>query len=150
MITTLTDGNEALRQTIESPTEENLQELEALWADNALRKVEAFALDTNERYNSRPFTVQLDYIRSPSIQSQISTRQVLISTRERWTYSGPTTSNEEAFDFIYTLSRRGDNWIITNFTFRNLATPTPTSTVILIPPRRPTMTSTPSPTGDGG
>ena len=122
--------------------------LETLWADNALRKVEAFALETNERYTSRPFTVQLDYIRSPAVQSQVSIRQVLVSTRERWTYSGPTTSNEESFDFIYTLSQRGDNWIITNFTFRNLETPTPTPGVTLIPPRRPALTSTPSPTRD--
>lgn len=144
VLAALRNGNEALRSTIESATDENLAELETFWAGRALNEVRAFAIDTNQRYTS-PFTVDLEYLQQPFVSSRISTRQVFVTTREQWTYGGPTTAIQERFEFIYTLSRRADNWIITNFSFRNLEAPTPT----VIPPRRPASTATPSSPSNG-
>lgn len=145
VLAALRGGNEALRRTIEAATDENLAALETFWGGRALQEVSTLAVDARERYG-RLFTADLEYVRQPAIGNPISARHIFVTSRERWSYRGSTTAREELFEFLYTVSRRGDGWIITNFSFRQLTTPTPT----LFPPKRPAFTATPQPTTDAG
>ena len=90
--------------------EANLQNLEQLWRDQALNNATKFATENYNLY-SQPFEITFEYIIPPQISDQSSADQVIVNSQERWTYSGNTT-REETLDFIYTLTREGDEWVI--------------------------------------
>ena len=117
---TLQDGNNLLRTATMMADEANLQNLEQMWRNQALDNATQFATKNYNLY-SQPFEVAFEYITPPQISERSSSDQVIVNSQERWTYSGNTT-REEAFEFIYTLSRKADSWVITNYTYRNLST----------------------------
>lgn len=125
-VATVEEANLLLQATIAQPTEENLANLESLWQDLALTNIKRFAVEQSQKY-IRPFEVQFEYVSPPTITEQVSSSQLVISTTERWRYGGPSSVNEEAFEFIYTLNRRDDGWVVTRYTYRNLPRPTPTT-----------------------
>jgi hypothetical protein len=127
-------GNGLLHDAIIEATEENLQKMETVWQGKALTTARAFATNIYDRY-AKPLRVEFEYLKPPTLDSQLSGNRLVISSSERWTYGGPTkTDYQEAFQFIYTLIRRNGQWVITEYSFLNLPLPTP------IPTRRPTAT----------
>lgn len=139
-IETVERANVLLQNAISNPNEENLANLAALWQDSAYTKVEQFAIGQYQKY-AKPFTASFEFISPPVISQQSTPARLVVTSRERWSYGG-TNFDEEAFEFIYTLSFRDDAWIITFYTYRNLPLPTPT--LILV---TPTATPAATPTG---
>jgi hypothetical protein len=119
VIGTMKEGNGLLREAILLANEENIEKLKRLWRGRAFDKAEEFA---TEHYNNfaQPLEVQFEYITTPKISDQSTANQVLVISQETWFYTGPTTTQKESLEFIYTLSREDDNWVITSYTYRNL------------------------------
>jgi hypothetical protein len=121
-------------------SEENLQKLETVWQGSALTTARAFAADIYDRY-AKPLNVQFEYLRRPAIESQLSSTRLVVASQERWTYGGPTKSDrQEAFKFVYTLTQRSGQWVITEYSFLNLP----------LPKFTPTRTPTPTPAAPSG
>ncbi len=117
---TLQEGNNLLRTATMMADEVNLQNLEQLWRGQALDNAANFATENYNLY-SQPFEITFEYITPPQISDRSSPDQVIVNSQERWAYRGNTTQ-EETLEFIYTLSREADGWVITNYTYRNLST----------------------------
>lgn len=143
-VDTLEDANTLLQNAIALANEENLENLGEIWQDTALTNITDFAQELYDRY-AQPFTVTFEYISPPRIREQLDNGDIVMVSREKWFYGGPTTVNEEAFEFIYTLSQRNGRWLITRYTYRNLPLPTPT-TIPLDRVLTPESTTTPTPT----
>ena len=127
------EGNVLLQEAIVQGDEENLQKMEIVWQDLAFQVAKNFAAEIHEQY-AKPVEVQFEYVQSPTIDPQSSRNEVIVTSREKWAYGGPTKiDKEEIFDFIYTLTEIDGDWIITRYTYRNVSSPistsTPTSTV---------------------
>ena len=127
------EGNVLLQEAIVQGDEENLQKMEIVWQDLAFQVAKNFAAEIHEQY-AKPVEVQFEYVQSPTIDPQSSRNEVIVTSREKWAYGGPTKiDKEEIFDFIYTLAEIDGDWIITRYTYRNVSSPistfTPTSTV---------------------
>ena len=137
IIDTITEANLLLQEAITLPSEENLADLAAVWQDRALTKVEKFAIEQYEKYR-KPFSAQFEFMTTPTI-SEEGTNQIVVTSRERWSYGGVSNADEESFDFIYTLTRGDDRWIIIRYSYRNLPSPTPANVT-------PTGTATITPT----
>lgn len=125
-------GNDLLHDAIIEATEDNLQKMDTVWQDKALPTARAFATDIYDRY-AKPLRVDFEYLKRPAITEQLSGNRLVVTSSERWSYGGPTkTDYQEAFQFIYTLTRRSGQWVITEYSFLNLpllkATPTRTAT----------------------
>lgn len=136
VIETITEANLLLQNAITLPSEENLANLGVIWQDRALTKVERFATEQYERYR-KPFSAQFEFIISPTI-SEEGSDQIIVTSRERWSYGGVSNTNEESFDFVYTLIQKDDRWVIIYYSYRNLPSPTPanvspTGTVTVTP-----------------
>jgi hypothetical protein len=133
-------GNELLHDAIIEANRENLQRMAIVWQGNALTTARAFATDIYERY-AKPLQVEFAYLTPPAIDSQLPGNRLVVTSSERWTYGGPTkTDYQEAFKFVYTLTPRNGQWVITEYGFLNLPLPTPTvsRTPTLTPSRTPT------------
>jgi hypothetical protein len=142
------EANLLLRDAIALKNDKAIEELEKVWQGKALTVIENFATDLSGRY-TRPITVAVEYLEPPALKIQAGTGQVQVTSRESWSYSGPTTVYREAFEFVYNLERSGDHWVITSYTFSNL--PSPTVSPTRIPTRRPSPpTVTATPTAAGG
>ena len=140
MIAAVEAGNDLLHDAIIEATEENLQKMEIVWQGKALTTARAFATNIYDRY-AKPLNVEFEYLSPPTIDSQLPGNRLVVTSSERWTYGGPTkTDYQEAFKFIYTLTRRNGQWVITEYSFLNLPLPTPTLS------RTPTITPTRSST----
>ena len=137
IIATITEANLLLQDAITLPTEESLANLGSIWQDRALTKVEKFATEQYERYR-KPFSAEFEFIVSPTI-SEESDDGIIVTSRERWSY-GAANTNEESFEFIYTLTREDDRWVITRYSYRNILSPTPTDIL-----SSDTVTVTPTP-----
>jgi hypothetical protein len=123
-------GNDLLHDAIVEASEENLQKMETVWQGKALVTARAFATDIYDRY-AKPLNVEFEYLNRPAIESQLAANRLVVTSSERWTYGGPTKSDyQEAFKFIYTITRRNGQWVITEYNFLNLprSTPSPTRT----------------------
>jgi len=131
------EANLLLQDAITLPSEENMAKLGELWQDRALTKVKNFATNQYEKYR-KPFSTQFEFIISPTITEE-SSDQIIVTSRERWSYGGTSKTNEESFDFIYTLTWEDNRWIITQYSYRNLPSPTPVNVT-------PTGTMTVTPT----
>ena len=125
-VDTLEEANALLQKAIALANEENLENLETVWQDIAFTKIADFASELYERY-AKPLNVDFEYITPPRIREQLATGEIVVVSRERWRYGGPTTVNEEAFEFIYTLSQKDGRWVITRYSYRNLSLPTSTT-----------------------
>jgi hypothetical protein len=125
-IITVEEGNVLLREAIALANEENLQRLEIMWRGEALEVAQNFATELYDRY-AKPFNVQFEYITRPTLSEPDAAGDIEVISRERWFYGGPTQTDQEAFEFIYTLSRENDAWVITDYHFLNLPLPTPTT-----------------------
>ena len=135
------EGNILLREAITDGSEEKLQQMEAIWQGLALRVARNFAIETHAKY-AKPVQVQYEYIKSPTVDPESSQAEVVVTSREKWTYGGPTqTDKEEIFDFIYTLTEKDGRWLISRYTYRNL----PSSTTTPAPTLSPTPTPSPAP-----
>lgn len=126
-------GNDLLHDAMIEASEENLQKMETVWQGKALTTARAFATDIYDRY-AKPLNVQFEYLSRPAIESQLAGTGLVVTSQERWTYGGPTkTDRQEAFRFIYILTQRNGQWVITEYSFINLpllkSTATPTRTV---------------------
>jgi hypothetical protein len=129
------EGNVLLQEAIVQGDEDNFQKMEIVWQDLAFRVAKNFAAKIHEQY-AKPVEVQFEYVQTPTIAPQSSRNEVVVTSREKWAYGGPTKiDKEEIFDFIYTLTEKDGGWIITRYTYRNVSSPTSTST--------PTSTATP-------
>jgi len=125
-IITVEEGNVLLREAIALANEENLQRLGIMWRGEALEIAQDFATELYDRY-AKPLNVQFEYIARPTLSEPDAAGDIEVISRERWFYGGPTQTNQEAFEFIYTLSRQNETWIITDYHFLNLPLPTPTT-----------------------
>ncbi len=131
VIAAVQEGNKLLRDAVALANQDNLNNLEGVWQGKALAVVEEFATDLYDRY-TQPFTVDFEYISPPVVGNPVGQGQVGVTSREKWSYGGPSDVHEEAFEFIYTLKKQDDEWIIIWYSYRNLpvpsSTPTPTPT----------------------
>jgi hypothetical protein len=126
-------GNDLLHDAIVDASEENLQKMATIWQGKALTTARAFALDTYKRY-SKPLNVKFEYLTPPTIDGQLPDKRLVVTSSERWSYGGPTKMDyQEAFGFVYTLTRRNGKWLITEYNLLNLPLPTPTPTRRLTP-----------------
>jgi hypothetical protein len=137
------DANLLLREAIARDNTESIQNLGVAWRGKALTVIENFATDLSQRY-TRPVTVTVEYLEPPFLQVEARTGRIQVISQEYWSYRGPTTTYQEAFEFIYDMQRANGRWVITSYTFRNLRPPAPTPT--RTPTRRP-PTPTATPTG---
>ncbi len=140
-IDTLEEANVLLRNAIGQANEENIEKLGEIWRGQGLVKTIDFASELYERY-AKPFTVSFEYMTPPRISEEAAAGELVVTSREQWRYGGPTMVNEEAFEFIYTLSPEDGRWVITKYSYRNLPLPTPTAilldnpaTATLVPPK---------------
>ncbi len=131
-IAAVEEGNLLLRQAINLANEENIQKLETVWHGTALSDAQEFATELYDRYAS-PFNAQFEYISPPAIGEPNLLGETVIISREKWSYGGPTKTKQEAFEFIYTLNQKDGRWLITDYTYRNLSLPTPTTTPTATP-----------------
>jgi hypothetical protein len=120
-------ANQLLGKAAMEPSISNMAALEAAWQDRALAKAQAFAQHLYNEY-PHPLQVTFVYLNPPTAQEGDASDVAIVTSTEAWTYTAPRTSHTEAFEFIYTLSRQDQAWVITNYTYRNApyATPTPT------------------------
>lgn len=130
-------GNLLLQKAIISTTEENLQNLELIWRGQALRVTRIFVDEVNKRY-ARPLTVEFDYISAPELTGQNVLSTATVISRENWRYSAPGGIKDESFEFTYSVTQEDGRWVISSYTFRNLATPAATA-----------APASPTPTGPG-
>jgi hypothetical protein len=130
-----------LRAAVVEASSENLAALEGRWQGRALTKAQAFAQDLYERY-SHPLQVTFEYLRPHSMQQGASTAMAVVTSLEVWTYAGRSSSHTESFEFIYTLSRQGADWVITDYTYRNAPTLQPSATPAITSPITATTTLT--------
>lgn len=127
-ISVVETGNLLLREAIANANEENLQELERVWRGLGLQVAKSFATGLYERY-SKPLEVEFEFIQRPEIDPESSAEEIVVSSREKWRYGGPTKiDHEEAFEFIYTLNQDDGQWVISRYTYRNLVIPSATPT----------------------
>jgi len=126
VITVVEEGNVLLREAIREATEENLEAMETVWRGLGLQVAQNFATGVYEQY-SKPVEVQFEYIRPPALDPDSGPDEVVLTSREKWRYGGPTKiDHEEVFEFIYTLNREDGQWVISRYTYRNLPAPTAT------------------------
>jgi hypothetical protein len=127
-IAAVRQGNLLLREAILLASEENLKRLETIWQGRALTVAQNFAAEVYGRY-AKPIEVDFDYVVGPAIQDAGSDAgEVIVLSRENWHYRGANETEDELFEFMYTLVRQDGRWVITSYTYRNLATATPTIT----------------------
>ncbi len=125
VITTVEEANSLLREAMTLANEENLERMETVWQGLALRVARNFATELYDKY-AKPIQVRFEYLKPPTIDPASKEDEVIVTSREQWTYGGPTKfDREEAFEFIYTLEKVEGQWVITRYTYRNLPTPTP-------------------------
>jgi hypothetical protein len=125
-VASLEEANLLLQEAIGLANEENLEALGTIWQDEALTGITGFASELYDRY-AKPLTVGFEYLSPPRITGQNSANEILVTTTEQWSYGGPTTVNQESFEFTYTLTQKDGRWVITNYRFLNLPLPTPTT-----------------------
>ena len=115
-----------LREAIAQASEENLQKMGTVWRGLGLQVAKNFATTMYKQY-AKPLEVKFEYISPPVVDPQSTLNEVVVTSREKWVYGGPTKiDHEEAFEFIYTLSQEDGQWVIRRYTYRNLTTPTST------------------------
>ena len=119
VIAAVREGNKLLQEAVTLANQDNLENLEGVWQGKALTVVEDFAADMYDRY-TQPFTVDFEYISPPVVGDPVGQGLVGVTSREKWSYGGPTETHEEAFEFIYTLKKQDNEWIITWYSYRNL------------------------------
>jgi hypothetical protein len=136
-------GNILLQAAIAEANEENLQSLATVWRGLAFQVARNFATQMSEQY-AKPMVVEFEYLEPPTVDRQSSHSEVTVTSREKWAYGGPTAiDREEVFDFIYTLTKEDESWIISRYTYRNVpasdltpaatSSPTPNVTATLTP-----------------
>ncbi len=127
-------GNELLQAAITEASDENLQRLETVWQGRALTIARNFATQLYNQY-AKPLQVKVEYLVPPGVESQLPGNRLVVTSQERWSYGGPTkTDRREAFKFVYTLTQKSGQWLITEYSFLNLPRSTPTAA----PTPRPT------------
>jgi hypothetical protein len=132
-IQVIEEANLLLEKAITLPSEENLANLSQLWQDRALVRVKQFAVNQYNKYG-KPFNATVEFIASPAITAESGSEQLVVTSQERWSYGSNLNADQEAFEFIYTLSHQEDGrWKIIHYTYRNL------------PPATQTETATPTP-----
>lgn len=126
---TVEEGNILLREAITDASPEKLQQMETIWRGLALQVARNFAVKIHEQY-AKPVQVQFEYLEPPTVDLASARSEVTVTSRERWSYGGPTqTDKEEVFDFIYSLAEEDGRWLIIRYTYRNVsATSTPMPT----------------------
>ncbi len=125
-------ANVLLQNAITLANEENLENLSIVWQDRALVGMRIFAARLSERY-TQPFNVQFEYIAPPAIIAQNSPDQVVIASREKWSYGWLSNVDQDVFEYTYTLDQENGVWFITKYSFRNLSLSTPTATLVAKP-----------------
>lgn len=121
------EGNVLLREAIREATDENLEAMETVWRGLGLQVAQKFATSIYDQY-SKPVEVQFEYIRPPALEPPGEADEVVVTSREKWRYGGPTKiDHEEVFEFIYTLVREDGRWVISRYTYRNVPLPTATA-----------------------
>lgn len=138
-----------LQAAIAEANEENLQNLATIWRGLAFQVARNFATQMSEQY-AKPMVVKFEYVKPPSVNRQSTPSEVTVTSREKWAYGGPTEiDREELFDFIYTLTREDEGWIISRYTYRNIppADLTPTPAPSPTPKVTPTVTPMPADLG---
>jgi hypothetical protein len=126
-IAVIEEGNLLFREAISLANQENIQKLETVWRGRAFTKAQDFAIEIYERYK-KPFDVQFEYIIPPTISSQSTSDQIIVVSQETWIYEGATKTEQEAFEFTYTLNKEDERWVINQYSYLNLSAPVPTST----------------------
>jgi hypothetical protein len=125
-VTTLEEANLLLQEAIGLANEENLEALGTVWQGEAQTGITEFASELYNRY-AKPFTVGFEYLSPPRVTGQNFANEIVITTRERWSYGGPTSVNQESFEFTYNLTQKDGRWVITKYRYLNLPLPTPTT-----------------------
>jgi hypothetical protein len=129
VIATVKESNLLLREAISLANQENVEKLEKVWQGRALDKAQNFVSDLYGRY-VKPFEVEFEYITLPIVSSQSTLNQAIVVSQEAWIYQGRSGTHREVFEFTYTLNKENGRWVIAQYSYRNLFTPTlvPTAT----------------------
>jgi hypothetical protein len=109
-------ANELLSVAVIEPSIGNLAALGTAWQGKALAKVQAFALDLNQRFVGA-LEVEFIYLRTPTVFVGASPDTAVVNSVEAWNYIGSRTTYNERFEFTYNLSRRAEGWVITDYVF---------------------------------
>jgi hypothetical protein len=109
-------ANDLLRTAVIEPSIGNLAALETLWRGEALAKAQAFAQDLYQRY-LRPLDVTFVYLLPPLVRGGNTSDIAFVTSAEEWTYTGPRASHSERFQFIYTLRREDEGWVISDYAY---------------------------------
>ena len=134
------DANDLLREAIIQASEKNIEEMGEVWQGDAFTAIENFATKINQRYG-QTLLVDYQYVMQPEIGEASTPGQIIIVTREQWRYGEPGDQKQELFEFNYTLTPNDDRWVITRYSYRNLARlSTPAATATLPPTTTPTPT----------
>ncbi len=120
----LEEGNAILLAAITETTDGNLEQLQTVWRGRALTKAENFVTDTNNRFSANT-VIELEYLSPLNISPYSTERQVVVLIQENWRYQGTVRTYEEQFEFIYTLTQDDGEWVISDYTYRNLPTESP-------------------------
>jgi hypothetical protein len=119
-------ANELLRTAVTESSIGNLAALETLWRGKALVKAQAFAQDFNQRY-LRPLEVTCVYLAPPrAVKGDLPDTAYVISA-EAWTYAGPKSTQDESFEFTYSLRREGEGWVIIDYDYGYTGISSPSS-----------------------
>ncbi len=113
------EANRLLQQAIVDANDETLANLDSVWRDLALNVAQSFALKTYEQY-SKPVQVQFSYVRQPVVEPESTFTEATVTSREKWIYGRNDDAEDETFEFVYTLTRENEAWVITRYTYRNL------------------------------
>lgn len=123
-IAALERANEALRLAIELPSPERLETLAAYWQDRAFPNARTFVFAIIKLVG-RPVRASYVYLIPPLATYDQRSGMVHVDAIEIWTYAGSRITYQEQFAFHYVLAWREADWVIVDYTYRNMPTPMP-------------------------
>jgi hypothetical protein len=151
VIAVVKEANLLLQTAMVEADESSLEKMTTLWRGLAMDVARSFVTRIGQSY-AAPRRVEFDYINQPAVNPESTFGEVIVTSRERWQYGGPTKiDRNEALEFIYTLEQVEGQWVINRYTYRNLPeqTATPTATPAVTPTATPPETPPATTTGDG-
>ncbi len=117
-------ANEALRLALEMPSPERLKALATYWQDRAFPNVRAFVF-AMIKLVGRPVRASYVYLIPPLATHDRLNGVAHVNAIEIWTYEGSAITYQEQFAFHYVLAQREADWVIVDYTYRNVPTATP-------------------------
>ncbi|MGC8879954.1 MAG: hypothetical protein ACP5R2_12095, partial [Anaerolineae bacterium] len=115
-------ANEALRLALELPSPERLDVLGEHWKDRSFPNVRTFVFSIIKLVGRPVRQVSYVYLVPPLATYDRSNGMAYVDAIEIWTYAGSAVTYTERFAFHYVLARREADWVIVDYTYRNVPT----------------------------